>query len=140
MHIAPTVLEFLDLPPEPSFHGVSLWPMIAGNSAEGVHAVRAGLHTPHPHTDKPAFASNRDAKMVRFQGWKYILGAERAELYDLTSDPGELTSLTDREPERAAELDALLRRWDTGVPEVRADEAEPDRESLELLRSLGYVD
>jgi arylsulfatase A-like enzyme len=78
--------------------------------------------------------------MVRFQGWKYILGTERAELYDLRSDPGELRNLMEEEPGRAAELDATLRQWDAGVPEVRTDEAEPDRESLELLRSLGYVD
>jgi arylsulfatase len=144
MHIAPTVLEFLDLPPEPSFHGMSLWRMIAGDPAERpagtVAADRTGLYTAHPRSEKPAFAINKDAKMVRFKGWKYILGAEHAELYDLTSDPGELVNLMEQEPDRAAELDAILKQWDASVPEVRTHQTEPDRESLELLRSLGYVD
>jgi arylsulfatase A-like enzyme len=144
MRIGPTILEFLDLPPEPSFHGMSLWSTIAGEQGDdsrGESGARpADSHSAHPRSERPAFSVNRNAKAVRFQGWKYILGAEHAELYDLRSDPGELMNLIDREPGRAAELEALLRQWDAGVPEVRADETEPDRESLELLRSLGYVD
>jgi arylsulfatase A-like enzyme len=140
LHIAPTILEFLGLPPEPSFHGMSLWGTIADGPAGDGTASPAGAHSAHPRSERPAFAVNKNAKMVRFQGWKYILGTERAELYDLRSDPGELRNLMEEEPGRAAELDATLRQWDAGVPEVRTDEAEPDRESLELLRSLGYVD
>jgi arylsulfatase A-like enzyme len=138
MNIAPTVLEFLGLQPEPSFQGRSLWSTIA--TAGGVERVSTpdsvGTHSWSP---KPAFAINGSAKMVRVGGWKYIAHAGYAELFDLTNDPGELRNVNGSETGRAQEMGDLLREWDVSVPEVRPIGSEPDKRSLKLLSSLGYI-
>jgi len=161
IHIAPTILDFLDLPPEPSFQGMSLMNVIdpgsrewapgaadgggaedAAGETEGGPTTASG-HVQHPAEEKPAFSINRDGRMIRFRGWKYIeiddeLGTE--ELYDLGSDPGETNNLVLTETEKAAELRELLRQWNASVPVVRSDSYELDDESVRALRALGYVD
>ncbi len=136
IHIAPTILEFLGLPPEPSFQGMSLWSIIAPDLA-------AGDHPSHPPEEKPAFAINRTGRAIRYGGWKYIEMDEppgSEELYDLSADPGEVRNLVAAEPDKAAELRELLRAWNASVPVVRSDDYELDEESIEALRTLGYID
>ena len=137
IHIAPTILDFLGLPPEPSFQGMSLMNIIDPGSRdpEGAHAM-------HPPEEKPAFAISPSGKMVRFKGWKYIEDddAETEELYDLRNDPGETENLVMRESGRASELREILRRWDASVLVVRSEDVELDEAAVRALRALGYVD
>ncbi|MBU1702749.1 MAG: sulfatase-like hydrolase/transferase [Candidatus Eisenbacteria bacterium] len=79
-----------------------------------------------------------DLRGIRSRDWKYIR-APRPELYRLGPDPAETTNVIDEYPEIAARLgdwlDWYLVREGPGDPEV-----EPmDRETLERLRSLGYL-
>jgi arylsulfatase A-like enzyme len=142
--IAPTVLDFLGLPPEPAFQGVSLWDEVSPGRRQ----------TPEPDTTvdgsappaletRPAFSSHRTGSCVRTNRWKYIEqdgDPGTAELYDLETDPGETANLITAEPAMAHELGALLAAWNAGVPAIRPGDHEVDEESLRLLRSLGYVD
>ena len=63
------------------------------------------------------------------------------ELFDRLEDPGERNNLAASQPERLASLRELLRervqRSRRFSPEAAG---EPDPESLEKLRGLGYVD
>ncbi len=54
--------------------------------------------------------------------------------------PGETENLVLVNTEKAAELRALLRSWNSSVPVVRSESYELDAESLRALRALGYVD
>lgn len=137
MHIAPTILDFLDLPPEPSFQGMSLWGMTVVDST-----TLSDSRPLHPQEEKPVFAEHKDGKMVRYEGWKHIRldCADTAELYDLKTDPGETRNLIAEQPGQAARLGNLLEKWDASVPTVRSGDHKLDEEALDLLRSLGYVD
>jgi choline-sulfatase len=74
-------------------------------------------------------------RTIRSGGWKYI-AAPKAELYDLTRDPGETRNLAAAEPARAAEL---ARQVDAISTSVLASAGTPDRETLARLQALGYA-
>jgi hypothetical protein len=65
------------------------------------------------------------------------------ELFDLRADPSERVNLADERPEKVRELLAgLTARLEQSATLARGvDEAgTPDEETLEVLRSLGYID
>ena len=76
---------------------------------------------------------------VRAGRWKYVEAGEEGtrELYDLSSDPGELTNLADTRPEEAQRLHEAIAAWRARTPEGRA--AEVSEDDVERLRALGYV-
>jgi arylsulfatase A-like enzyme len=136
IHIAPTILDLLGLPPDPSFQGMSL----AGIIEPGRTPSAYPSHPPH---EKPAFSINGVGRSIRYAGWKYIEmddppGSE--ELYNLLADPGETRNLVSVRTERAASLRTLLRAWDASVPVVRSGDHELDEESIRTLRTLGYIE
>ncbi|MBN2564601.1 MAG: sulfatase, partial [Candidatus Eisenbacteria bacterium] len=96
IHIAPTILDFLELPPEPSFQGISLMSFVCpGWPDPGVANPR------HAPEEMPAFSIRNKGRAVRFNGWKYIEvddehGTEM--LFDLESDPGEVRNVVIDEP------------------------------------------
>ncbi len=98
----------------------------------------------------PVFAQSRfrgvDLLSVVMHPHKLIWNrrADRLELYDLDNDPLETEDLSTREPERARELKELLEEWlererAAAVRAPAAPLAPIDEETLEGLRSLGYV-
>ena len=76
---------------------------------------------------------------VRQGRWK-LIDAPSPELYDLRQDPRELTNVYERQPNIAHDmhqaLDGLLATVDDPEAEAAVD---LDQESLEQLRSLGYL-
>ncbi|MDJ0849241.1 MAG: sulfatase-like hydrolase/transferase [Myxococcota bacterium] len=74
---------------------------------------------------------------LRSGDWKYIR-APRRELYALGDDPRETRDRAAAEPERVAELDALLEGW-LGAQQQFAGPARVAPEDRARLRSLGYV-
>jgi len=79
---------------------------------------------------------------VRVGRWKYIHGPaeQRFELFDLESDPGELTNLYRQRPEQAHALAARLAAWQrANARPARAPERVP-ADARQRLEALGYVE
>ncbi len=55
--------------------------------------------------------SHRDDLAIRRDNWKLIVRRDRAELYDLATDPGETDDQISHRPELAGQMMADLRRW-----------------------------
>jgi arylsulfatase A-like enzyme len=121
--VAPTILRALEIPAPPSFRGVDLF-------ETGDEAPREAL---------PAIALRdteaRDREAIRFRGWKWYHGS----LFDLSADPLEQVDLAASRPEVFNRLQKILvDELEAGVSR-EGPEANPDRETMERLRSLGYV-
>jgi tetratricopeptide (TPR) repeat protein len=129
--VLPTVLELLHLKTATRLDGESVVPLVSGRQRVDTPPSFAETYYPKLH-----FAWS-ELKAVRVGDWKYI-DAPRAELYDLRNDPGEQKSMLTTRASLAAGLAASLRKADTGFAPVEAAK-QPDRETLERLRSLGYV-
>jgi arylsulfatase A-like enzyme len=70
--------------------------------------------------------------------YKWISGtAGRRELYDLAGDPQETRNLYNSKHPAVETLDADLRRWLSRAH--RAGPLQPDRDTLQRLKSLGYT-
>jgi tetratricopeptide (TPR) repeat protein len=110
--------------------GVSLLPALAGDSGD---------------PERPAYAESyyqnvllgwSPLRAVRTARWKFI-EAPRAELYDLSADPGELHN---RIAERGTLADGLRRLLPSAsAEEVRAEPSAASSDAAERLRGLGYV-
>jgi arylsulfatase A-like enzyme/Flp pilus assembly protein TadD len=133
--IAPTILDYLGLPPLSRAQGVSLRPRIDGKD-DGRGALA------HAETLMPRIEFGwSELKMVRDARFKYIR-APRPELYDLRSDRYEQRDLVAREGARAGELAGLLDRWIAATTDATAEAA--SRRALSTdeearLRALGYL-
>jgi uncharacterized sulfatase len=93
-----------ELPDEQVFDGMSLVNLMEGSAPDPDRAIF--WHYPVYHHDEPA-------SVVRKGKWKLIhnLVSDRRSLYDLESDIGETTDLSNAEPEIANELNRLLEEW-----------------------------
>jgi arylsulfatase A-like enzyme len=70
----------------------------------------------------------RRLKTIRTKEYKYIWASDgRDELYNIREDPGELNNLIELEPEKAAELKALLKEWLNSFETYRPGEAKQIR-------------
>jgi len=131
--LAPTLVDFLGLPPLAQADGRSLRPRIEGKD-DGREAV-AHAETMMPHLE---FGWS-DLRMIRDARFKYIR-APRPELYDLTADPGEAHDLAGPDAAKARVLADRLDAWVAGFPpagESARRDLDPDEEAR--LRSLGYL-
>ena len=126
--VVPTVLHLAALPALASIDGVNLAPTLGG------------LHQEIP----PAYLESQQPWLgygwaplaaIRAQGFK-LIDAPRPELYDLGTDPGEFSNLAERKPDVARRRLADLRRIEGTAPP--AARPQPDAETLERLRALGY--
>jgi arylsulfatase A-like enzyme len=124
--VAPTILDFLHLPLPPSFEGESL---LSGRE----RAVYGESVYP-----RESFGW-ADLRSLQSGPYKYI-HAPRAELYDLSKDPGERTNLLPAHPGEArslkSQLDGLLARY---APRPTPTSPEIPAQTREVLGSLGYT-
>lgn len=120
----PTILDVAGLPLQPHQHvdGVSLTPLLKG----GDSLNRKALFWHYPHYNR--HPQQAPAAVIRSGSWKLIefLETGRVELYDLSTDLGEMTNLAEKQPERARRLLAQLHAWQDEV------DAEP------MLPNPGY--
>jgi len=131
--IAPTVLELAGLPPLAEIQGVSLASLLLGQG-------------PAPRLDaygesfEPlAMFGDNVLRFMRRGDWKYIHKV-RGELFDLSSDGGELVDLASEHPDVAAELRRDLIAWVRGERRDHADNRTLiDEDMLAQLAALGYM-
>lgn len=118
--ILPTLLDVLDIRPDAGFEGVSLMPSIQANKV------------------KPLFAISQCGKSItmRSQRWK-LMGNT---LYDLEGDPEETCDASAMGEKEKKALRSRLKSFKQNRADNKAATAEPDKETLEQLKALGYVD
>ena len=124
--IAPTLLDLLGLPPQPSFDGRSLLPLMSpGGQLEELPAI--------------AFRDNAQGEKfesLAFRRYKWNEG----KLFDLEADPAEKTDLAANERATCDQLAAELRRRVEGRRALLPGQGvELEEETRERLRSLGYA-
>ena len=135
--LAPTLLEWLRMPPLARTDGTSLLPLLRAQS-ESSPGPALSFFRPDRLDYQPIATSVRtDAyKWIGSEsGWSgqdhWTPGSE--QLFDLASDPQELVDIAAAQPEVASELRAHA----PGA--VHVQERELSDEEREHLRSLGYV-
>ncbi len=106
--------------------GYSLVPWLRGESREARSFV---------------VSEHYDSVSVRTVDRKLIAHRDGSapELYDLVEDPRERVDIASERPEEVTELVGMLRRWRAGLSATEAEAASLDEETLEGLRSLGYL-
>jgi len=120
--LMPTLLGRLGLKPTQPLDGVDLFEKrVSVAYAESVY---------------PATFGWSPLRSMR-QGSLKLIDAPRPELYDLASDPGEVSDLSLQRPEDTKRLRAALQAFRRDARE--AAHAAVDGESAERLRALGYV-
>ena len=131
--VLPTVIDLMGLESPPRTNGVNLAPLIAGGRIEP-RSIVAETYRPEAYSEKRA--------LVR-DGYKYIHSwtddLEWEELYDLSSDPGELRDLSALEVERLAAMRAALQTRLLEAVAADAAQAELSDAEIERLRALGYI-
>ncbi len=154
MDLAPTLVELAGLEPLTNVDAVSLVPLLESGSLPFLDAFAesAPRRAMFPEHERVHFDGNRGKwRMVRTERWKLIRiphpDGDRYELYDLVSDPRELTNLFDRFPGEAGKLAPLLRAWMAADPDRDSDQSEGealeleglDPAALQQLKTLGYI-
>ena len=82
----------------------------------------------------------RELRSIEDEGFKLIEDhAGNRELYDLVNDPGELNNLAAEQPDRVAVMLDMMGQWTTYRAANRPAEEALSNETLERLRSLGYI-
>jgi arylsulfatase A-like enzyme/predicted Zn-dependent protease len=131
--LTPTIANILGWSPEPwrETGSVSVLSSISG-SAPAVPVA-------YVESFVPALEYGwSDLRGVRTEQWKYIR-APKPELYRLSTDPGELENVLEDHPEVADQLGAWLDWYIEEESEEAFQAQELDPETLERLRSLGYL-
>ena len=135
----PTFAGLLDAPADPAWRGADLAPALRGETSApaGRPVFAQGTSNkawPHPY------------RMVLKEDWKLIeeMGANTFSLYNLRDDPDEQRNVIADEPERAAELRALLENWLDSFDHTFAVDTPADRGGVDLalggrLRGMGSV-
>ncbi|MBL8605637.1 MAG: sulfatase-like hydrolase/transferase [Myxococcales bacterium] len=108
--LAPTVLQLMGAPAEPSFTGVSLVPELLGGPAPERDVV----------VDLPRTSNNDRRRSVIRGPWKLTAYGDdrRFELYNVETDPGEAHNLARTERARFAEMQTLYRTVSGGLRDV----------------------
>jgi len=70
----------------------------------------------------------------------YPIQKGKEELYDLETDPEESHNLAAEQPELLSEMRELYKKMRSGKSIWKAQEAQIDRQTEEMLRSLGYTE
>ncbi len=150
LDLAPTILDYLGLPPLPGAQGVSLVTGLDGGQlkAQVVHAL-----APSPYR----------SRMTGKESWKYIYNPNKAppntdawvlglprpvvpeeELYNVDIDPGEKVNLAEVQPGILEEMRALCAGHQmemAGLAEqITQETTQVDESVMRQLQALGYVE
>lgn len=144
INIMPTVLDILKIPVNKEAQGKSLVPFM----------LRDGDSIPEYAFTESGYQLNYQ-RMIRTKKWKLIYIPDKEdqkimqrmpfELYDIENDPNELNNLINVETKIAGELQKELFKWMESAKGIDGLPSSPeqlsvDKETEEVLRSLGYVE
>lgn len=131
--LVPTTLDLLGLPAVPGLDGESLRTVLDGGSRQTVPAAYAESYYPKLHYGWSELRS------LRADGWK-VIDAPRPELFAITKDPREADNVFEGQRALGERMVAEAARLDRELTGGQAPQATaPNRETMERLRSLGYV-
>jgi arylsulfatase A-like enzyme len=149
--LPPTILELIGAQPKGIVQGSSLVPLLKGSAFHRQNPVmssqfahfRAGPETLIPENRTDAFAIWRDNWKMIYHDKAQVAGVEECELYD-RADAAEKSNLAAKRPEVVKELMAEIRQWIQEQDKVKkllgpGSKSELDQQSIERLRSLGYL-
>jgi arylsulfatase A-like enzyme/Tfp pilus assembly protein PilF len=129
--VLPTLHDYAGLPPRKDIEGRSLRPAADGRRMREAPSYAESMYSELELGWAPLFS-------WRVAGFK-LIEAPRPELYDLKNDPKELTNLAGTDASRVAQLrhglEAALRQETAPAGAT----ASSDPQTLERLRSLGYL-
>ncbi len=109
--IAPTILDLMGQPPLPGFQGRSLVQEIYGAEAPQVRGAVALELAEDSHNPARRAIVSGDYKLI-------VFGSGQKLLFNLKSDPGEESDLAKKEPEKLAEMEALLKKTFDAIPSI----------------------
>jgi arylsulfatase A-like enzyme len=139
LDILPTLAALLNFPQNPAWQGKSLVPLFRGEEMD----------------ERTLFSELRirpgqlgtTRRSILFQGWHYISSEPEAlpvsnELYNIQWDFGEKKELSAKFPRTARRLQQMLNEFSEVDRDYSTQEVEipVDEETLEKLKSLGYVE
>jgi arylsulfatase A-like enzyme len=140
--LVPTLVELIDLnvPAENDFDGKSLLDVIDKSEALPRIAYSESINDLTAYYDSQM--QNESLYAISDGRWKLILHREKStdkglELFDLQSDPHELSNISEKYPEISAQLRNQLEKMQAIVQ----DPPRPvmDEKTKERLKSLGYI-
>lgn len=135
--IPPTILDWLNIQNNDTFEGKSLLPLITGKVSDEANESHQIFFS-----ELNRFGKNMIS--LRKGKWKYIndLKYKKEELYDLASDPSETNNSIGKKPFLRNEMRKTLSKWLLTVrkQKLKVKRAKLDVESVEKLKSLGYVE
>jgi len=144
----PTILEIMEIQPEkwPEMDGLSLAnSLLIDKTIESREAysesvniakyVRLELVEQSDLKNDKLYSLIQDGKKLIY----HQLNPHRSELYDLVKDPHELNNLIKEQPNEAHDFFLRLRNMKAFSDIVPSDIKQSDKERLEKLKSLGYI-
>jgi arylsulfatase A-like enzyme len=135
--LAPTILDLSGIPAPSEFEGRSLLGLMNGEESEDFYLA-------YTMREPWTFLTGGPAHALRIGDWKLIQFEDGTDLlFDLSSDPQEQTNLAQKRPDITNPLrDRLLNMVRSQTKRTtRAHLPESiSEETLERLRSLGYID
>lgn len=147
--LAPTILDLLDIPVPPTFLGISFAPLILRGSGDGATTIFSEAMHSGGRRSRFGIADTHTVTSCREGGWKYIYDTEDGgeELYDLISDPTELTNLASSRLRQTARYRSKVEEHRRDTDKLAAsfghDRAPgPDTDDTEMRRrlaALGYL-
>ena len=129
--LMPTLLDAVDVQPPPNIHGQSLVPVVQGEAGDGIAITES------PFRGRRLAAANRRVRIV------HTKKSGESELFRYRDDPLEQKDVIWEHKQDSERLLSLLERWEQRTSAFQFPKAtsEPlDEETIEQLRTLGYID
>jgi arylsulfatase A-like enzyme len=150
--VAPTVLDLLGLKIPEVVEGQSLAPFAKGQPFQRRSPVMTSRFA-DPEAKKIGFVPENRIDAIAFldANWKLIYrekgdeaGVSKLELYDRRTDREETKNLAAQNPREVNQLLAEITKWTEAQKQIRkflgqGAKANINRQTLEQLRSLGYI-